>query len=117
MTSVPAQHAARLDAWLKDYTDPKDILGEPGWLQQRTKRVVERVVEAELTAPLDSAPYGRSGTEDQNARHGKSHQTVPTDTGPLHLEVARARQGRFLPRLVPKRQRRLEGFDANVLSL
>jgi transposase-like protein len=31
--------------------------------------------------------------------------------------VPRDRQGRFLPRLVPKRQRRLEGFDDKVLSL
>jgi putative transposase len=42
---------------------------------------------------------------------------VQTDTGPLHLEGPRDRKGRFMPRLVPKRQRRLEGFDDTVLSL
>src|SRR5262245_22238164 len=117
MTSVNAKHEALLDELLKDYTDPKDILGEHGLLKQLTKRVVERVLEAELTAPLGYAPYGRYGTEDQNARNGKSHKTVQTDTGPLHLEVPRDRKGRFMPRLVPKRQRRLEGFDDKVLSL
>jgi len=105
MTSVNAQHEALLDELLKDYTDPKDILGEHGLLKQLTKRVVERVLEAELTAHLGYAPYGRYGTEDQNARNGKSHKTVQTDTGPLHLEVPRDRKGRFMPRLVPKRQR------------
>jgi hypothetical protein len=96
MTSVNAQHEALLDELLKDYTDPKDILGEHGLLKQLTKRVVERVLEAELTAHLGYAPYGRYGTEDQNARNGKSHKTVQTDTGPLHLEVPRDRKGRIL---------------------
>jgi putative transposase len=117
MTSVNAKHEALLDELLKDYTDPKDLLGEHGLLKQLTKRVVERALEAELTAHLGYAPYGRPGTEAQNARNGKSHKTVQTDTGPLYLEVPRDRKGRFLPRLVPKRQRRLEGFDDKVLSL
>jgi putative transposase len=30
MTSVNAKHEALLDELLKDYTDPKDILGEHG---------------------------------------------------------------------------------------
>jgi hypothetical protein len=39
MTSVNAQHEALLDALLKDYTDPQDILGEHGLLKQLTKRL------------------------------------------------------------------------------
>jgi transposase-like protein len=42
---------------------------------------------------------------------------VQTETGPLDLAVPRDRNGSFTPQLVPKRQRRLEGFDAQVLSL
>jgi transposase-like protein len=79
--------------------------------------VVERVLEAELTAHRGYAPYGRYGTEDQHARHGQSHQTVQTDTGPWPLEVPRDRKGRLMPRRVPKRQRRLAGFDDHVLRL
>jgi transposase-like protein len=37
---------------LHDYTNPQDILGEHGLLKQLTKRLVERVLEAELTAHL-----------------------------------------------------------------
>jgi putative transposase len=117
MTSVNAQHEALLDALLKDYTDPQDILGEHGLLKQLTKRVVERVLEAELTAHLGYAPHVRHGSEEQNTRNGKGQKTVQTDTGPLDLEVPRDRTGSFAPQLVPKRQRRLEGFDAKVLSL
>jgi putative transposase len=117
MTSAKTKHDALLDELLQDYTDPKDILGEHGLLKQLTKRVMERALDAELTAHLGYAPHVRHGSEAGNTRNGTSPKTVQTDTGPLRLEVPRDRQGRFLPRLVPKRQRRLEGFDDKVLSL
>ena len=116
MTSAKTKHDALLDALLKDYTDPKDILGEHGLLKQLTKRVIERALDAELTAHLGYAPHVRHGSAEGKARNGTSTQTVQTDTGPLPLEVPRDRQGRFLPRLVPKRQRRLAGFDDKVLG-
>ena len=117
MTSVNAKHEALLDELLKDYTRPQNILGEHGLLKQLTKRVVERVLEAELTAHLGYAPHMRHATEEPNARNGKGQKTVQTDTGPLDLTVPRDRNGSFAPQWVPKRQRRLEGFDAKVLSL
>ena len=116
MTSVHAKQEALLDELLKDYTDPQDILGEHGLLKRLTKRVVERVLEAELTVHLGYAPHVRHGTEEQNARNGKGHKTVQTDTGPLNLAVPRDRHGSFTPQLIPKRQRRLEGFDVKVLK-
>src|SRR5512133_2394635 len=106
MTSVHAKQEALIDELLKDYTDPRDILGEHGLLKQLTKRVVERVLEAELTAHLGYAPHVRHGTEDGNTRNGKSQKTVHTDTGTLDVAVPRDRHGRFAPRLIPKRQRR-----------
>jgi putative transposase len=117
MTSVNAKQETLLDELLKEYTNPQDILGEHGLLKQLTKRVVERALEAELTAHFGYAPYVRHGTGDGNARNGKGQKTVQTETGPLAIEVPRDRTGSFTPQLVPKRQRRLEGFDEKVLSL
>src|SRR5216117_1587532 len=117
MTSMHTKQEALLDELLKDYTSPQDILGEHGLLKRLTKRVVERVLEAELTAHLGYAPHVRHGTEEQNARNGKGQKTVQTDTGPLDLAVPRDRNGSFAPQLVPKRQRRLDGCEAKVLSL
>ena len=102
---------------LKDSTNPQDILGEQGLLKQLPKRLVERVLEAELTAHLGSAPHVRHGTAEHNTRNGKGQKTAQTATGPLDLVVPRARTGRLTPQLVPKRQRRLEGFEAKGLSL
>jgi hypothetical protein len=46
MTRNTAKQDALLDELLKDYTDPKDILGEPGLLRQLTTRLVERALAA-----------------------------------------------------------------------
>ena len=56
------------------------------------------------------------GPRPSTARHGKRHKTVQTDTEPLPLEGPRDRKGRGRPRLVPARQRRLDGFDDKGLS-
>ena len=117
MTSINAKQEALLDELLREYTTPQDILGEHGLLKHLTKRVVERVLEAELTAHLGYAPHVRHGAEDGNARNGRGQKTVQTETGPLTLTVPRDRDGSLTPQLVPKRQRRLEGFDEKVLSL
>jgi transposase-like protein len=111
------KQAALLDELLKDYTNPQDILGEHGLLKQLTQRLVERALEAELTAHLGYAPHVRHGTADGNARNGKGQKTVQTTTGPFDLAVPRDRHSSFAPQLVKKRQRRLEGFDDKVLSL
>ena len=58
-----------------------------------TKRVVERVLEAELTAHLGYAPHVRHGTEEKNARNGKGQKTVQTDTGRWTSVVPRDRNG------------------------
>ena len=117
MTSVTKRQEALLDELLKEYTNPQDILGEHGLLKQLTKRVVERALEAELTAPLGYVPHARHGGARDNSRNGTGKKTVYTETGPLDIVVPRDRNGRFAPQLVPKRQRRLEGFDDKVLAL
>src|SRR5258706_3866052 len=117
MTRVNAKQEALVAASVNDYTDPQGIAGEHGLLKRLTKRVVARVLEAEPTAHLGYAPHVRHGTEEPNARNGKGQKTVQTDTGPVDLVVPRDRNGSVAPQLVPKRQRRLEGFDDKVLSL
>jgi transposase-like protein len=117
MTSVSPKQEALLDELLKEYTSPQDILGEHGLLKHLTKRLVERALEAELTAHLGYAPHARQSLSDGNSRNGKGQKTIQTDTGPYAIAVPRDRNGSFEPQLVKKRQRRLDGFDDKVLSL
>jgi len=117
MTRNTAKHDALLDELLKDYTDPKEILGEHGLLRQLTTRVVERALEAELTAHLGYAPHARNGRSSENYRNGKGKKTVQTETAQFDIDVPRDRDGSFESQLVKKRQRRLDGFDDKVLAL
>jgi putative transposase len=102
---------------LKDCTTPQEILGAHGLLKQLTKRLVERALEAELTAHLGYAPHARQAGARGNYRNGTGTKTVHLETGPCDLEVPRDRHASFEPQLVKKRQRRLEGFDEKVLAL
>jgi len=72
---------------------------------------------AELTTHLGYAPHARTSPGSGNARNGTSAKTVQTDQGPLGLAIPRDRAGTFEPTVVPKRQRRLAGFDDKVLAL
>jgi putative transposase len=56
-------------------------------------------------------------TDSENARNGHSKKTVQTESGGTTIQIPRDREASFQPRLVPKHSRRLEGFDAKVLSL
>ena len=96
---------------------PEEILGEGGVLKQLTKRLVENALEGEMTEHLGYEPHAPEGKHTGNSRNGKSEKTIHTETGSVEIEVPRDRTGTFDPKLVRKRQRRLEGFDDKVLSL
>ena len=49
MTREKTKEDALLDELLKDYSDPKEILGENGLLKLLQKKLVERALEAELS--------------------------------------------------------------------
>ncbi len=117
MTSLKQKQEALLDELLKDYSDPKEILGEHGLLKQLTKRVVERALEAEMREHLGYEVHAPEGRDSGNSRNGRSGKTVQSESGQFEIEVPRDRNGTFEPQLVKKRQRRLEGFDDKVLSL
>ena len=117
MASSKQKQDALLDELLKDYSDPKEILGEHGLLKQLTKRVVERALEAEMREHLGYEAHAPEGRGSGNSRNGKSGKTVQSESAQFEIEVPRDRNGTFEPQLVKKRQRRLEGFDDKVLAL
>lgn len=106
-----------LDELLKGCKSSEDILGKHGLLRQLTKRAVERALAAEMTAHLGYEPNKRGQGSRENTRNGTTSKTVLSENGAIELEVPRDRDGSFEPRLVRKRQRRLEGFDEKVIAL
>ena len=96
---------------------PEEIVGEGGRLQQLTKRLYERVLEGEMTHHLGYPPKAPEGRNTGNSRNGKTTKTVKTDRADIPLAIPRDRNGEFEPQIVKKHQRRLPGFDDQVLAL
>lgn len=95
----------------------QQLVGPDGVLAEITKLVLETGVEVELSEHLGYDKHDPAGRNGGNSRNGTRSKTVITDIGPVTIEVPRDRDGTFEPKTVRKRQRRLEGVDAMVLSL
>jgi putative transposase len=110
-----------LDALLersRDQAGGLRLTGEGSMLGELVKVVLERALEAELTAHLGYGKSERSGAPGGNARNGAIAKTVQTGVGPVPLQVPRDRAGTFEPLLVPKRAGRVAGgLDDMVISL
>ncbi|WP_425467265.1 IS256 family transposase [Rarobacter incanus] len=91
------------------------LVGPGGLLGGLTKTVLETALEAEMTEHLGYEKH--TVTESENARNGTRSKTVLTEIGAIEIDVPRDRDGSFQPKIVRKRQRRLDGIDEIVLSL
>ena len=96
---------------------PEEILGEGGLVAELTKRLMERALEGELTEHLGYEKHAPEGRNGGNSRNGRSQKRIKTGTREIDLEIPRDRDSTFEPKLVPKGQRRLPGFDEKVIAL
>jgi putative transposase len=110
-----------LDALLdrsRDEAGGLRLTGEGSMLGELVKAVLERALEAELTAHLGYDRRGERPAGAGNYRNGTIAKTVQTGVGPVGLAVPRDRAGTFEPVLVPKRAGRVAGgLDDMVISL
>jgi putative transposase len=93
------------------------IDGTNGLLNQMTKAVLERALQAEMTHHLGYERDDPAGHGSGNSRNGSATKTVSTTNGPVTIAVPRDRNGEFEPRIVPKRARRVGQIDELILSL
>jgi putative transposase len=106
-----------LDKLIEGYQKPEDLVGENGLLKQLTKALIERAMKAELTHHLGYEKNAPEGRGSGNSRNGKSRKKLKGDFGEISIEVPRDREGQFDPKIVPKHQRRFDGFDDKILSM
>jgi len=107
-----------IDALIKDAKatgTPLDGVG--GLLNQMTKAVLERSLQAEMVDHVGYDSGDPAGHGSGNSRNGKSTKTVATANGPVEIDVPRDRNGSFEPVIVPKRARRIGNIDDMILSL
>lgn len=109
------QLAERLLAQAKE--QGVDLVGPDGLLNQLTKNVLETALEAEMDDHLGYERHDPIGRNSGNSRNGTRSKTVLTEIGPVEIDVPRDTDASFDPKIVRKRQRRLDGIDEIVLSL
>jgi len=106
-----------LDELLGDYKSPDDLIGESGLLNELTRALVNRAMQAELTEHL-GYENGKEPPKDQtNRRNGQRGKSLRSDQGNFEIEVPRDREGTFEPMLVPKHSREFRGFDEKIVLM
>src|SRR6202142_4094107 len=106
-----------IDELLTDYKKPEDIIGQNGLLKQLTKALLERALEAEMTAHLGYEKHAAAGDGSGNSRNGTSQKTLKGEFGELPLEMPRDRKATFDPQIIAKHQTRFTGFDDKIISM
>lgn len=94
-----------------------DLFAKGGLLKTLSKRLIERLLEAEMTNHLGYMRHEIKGNNTGNSRNGRTKKTVRTGNGDIDIEVPRDRENEFEPIVIEKRQSRLAGLDDNILSL
>jgi putative transposase len=90
----------RVDAeWVQEV-----LLDDSGFLREICERVVQQILEAEMTEHIGAAPYQR--TENRSGqRNGYKPRSFRTRVGTLNLLVPQDREGTFSTRLFSRYQR------------
>ena len=94
-----------------------DLFGKDGILKQLSKRLMERLLEAEMTNHLGYHKHAIEGNNSGNSRNGKTTKVVKTGNGNIAITVPRDWESEFEPALIGKRKSHLKGLDTQVLSL
>jgi putative transposase len=80
------------------------LLDDPDFLRGIVERVVQQLLEAEMTEHIGAAPYERSATRSGH-RNGYKPRTLRTRVGTLNLLIPQDREGTFSTRLFSRYQR------------
>lgn len=105
---------AYLDELISGLEDPSDIKEVSTLFKDLKKRLIERVLAAELDNHLGYDKHSKRPPAQGNSRNGQSAKTVLVDDDQFQIEVPRDRDSSFSPILLPKGIRRLQGFDDKV---
>lgn len=115
--SAANQEMAILDQLLAGCQKPEDLLAPGGAFNRLRKRLIERLLNAELDDHLGYTKGQKPVADDGNHRNGFSAKTVLGEEGPVELAIPRDRQGTFEPQLIRKGQRRFDGFDQKIIAM
>jgi putative transposase len=80
------------------------LLDDPGFLREIVERMVQQILEVQMSEHIGAAPYERT-TERKGHRNGHKPRALRTRVGTLNLLVPQDREGTFSTRLFCRYQR------------
>jgi putative transposase len=102
---------------VKGVKTQEDLFGKNGLIKTFIKQVVEKSLNAEMTEHLGYEDNSSEGYNTGNSRNGKTSKKLHGDFGEVKVDVPRDRESSFEPKILPKRQKRIDGFDDKIISL
>lgn len=106
-----------LDQLLEGVETTEDLFGQEGLLKQLGKRLIERMLEGELTEHLGYGKHAAEGRNSGNSRNGYRTRQLKSEQGTTTITVPRDREGSYEPILLPKGSPRLAGLNEKIITL
>ncbi len=102
----------RVDAQMAQEVLPDD----PGFLEEIVERVLQELLEAQMSEHIGAAPYERSERRTGH-RNGYKPRTLRTRIGTLNLLVPQDREGTFSTRLFSRYQRNEKALVVALMEM
>ena len=93
------------------------FFGQDGLLKQLTGRLIQRVLDAEMTEHLGYEKNSNSGDNSGNSRNGYTEKTVLLENQSTIIDVPRDRNSSFEPIFIPKHEKRVPLFNDQIISM
>ena len=92
------------------------MLDDPTFLREIVERVVQELLEAQMTEHIGAAPYERTGQRN-GQRNGHKPRTLRTRVGTLNLAVPQDREGTFSTTLFARYQRNEKALTLALMEM
>jgi transposase-like protein len=93
-----------------------DLIGKKGVISTLAKRLMETMLQGELTEHLGYSKHSRI-TKASNSRNGYSKKTLKSSLGEIPLDIPRDRNGEFDPILIKKHQKNIGDLEEKIISM
>ena len=97
--------------------DVKTVFDVETKLKQSFGKVIQSMLEAEMTEHLGHDKYEYSQENKNNYRNGTSKKKVKSNFGELDINIPRDRNGEFEPIIVPKHSRDISNIERQIINL
>ena len=94
-----------------------EVLGQDGLLKQLTGRILQKILDSEMTSHLGYPKHSSAGDNSGNSRNGYSEKTIHTESQSATVQIPRDRNGAFEPQIIPKYQKRVPLFNDQIISM